>query len=104
MADDRDWRFERAVARVESTVDEIVAEFATSYVGRAVRRHDIRPPTPLPGIAWSIDGVTLVQFVHRQSGPDQLFVYDIALLDEVKRRFRTRHIDVAYVTTTWEPL
>jgi hypothetical protein len=102
MTDDTAWRFRRAVARVESAVDEIVADFATSYVGRPVRRNEILPPRPLPGIAWSIDGVTVVAFVHRQSGRDQLFVYDIALLDDVKRRFRTRHVDVEYVPTAWD--
>ncbi len=74
-----------------------MAGYAASYVGRAVRRHEIRPPRPLPGIAWSIDGDIVVEFVHRRSAPDQLLVHDIALLDDLKRRLRTRHLEVTYV-------
>jgi hypothetical protein len=102
MADRRDWIFRRSVARVEATIEGIVADFATSYVGRPVQRHDIAPPRPLPGIMWSIDGELVVEFVHRESGPDQLVVHELALLDLIRRRFRTRHVHVAYATTTWD--
>ena len=102
VADRREWLFQRAVARVEPGVEEIVADFATSYVGRAVQRHDFLPPRPLPGMAWSIDRDLVVEFVHRESVPDQLLVHEFALLDVLKRRFRTRHVHVAYVTTTWD--
>jgi hypothetical protein len=74
-----------------------VVGYAASYVGGAVRRHEIRPPRPLPGIAWSIDGDIVVEFVHRRSSPDQLLVHDIALLDALRRRLRTRHLEVTYV-------
>jgi hypothetical protein len=94
------WTFQRAVARVEAAVEEVVAEFATSYVGRPVQRRDILPPRPRPGIAWSIDGELVVEFVHRRSGRDQLLVHDIALLDGLRRRIRTRHVEVAHVSTT----
>jgi len=97
MPDARDWRFQRAVARVEAGVEEIVADFATSCVGRAVRRQAVLPPRPVPGISWWIDGVIVVEFVHREFVADQLFVHDVALLDELRRRFRTRHVDVTYV-------
>ena len=102
VADRREWLFQRAVARVEPGVEEIVADFATSYVGRAVQRHDVLPPRPLPGMAWSIDRDLVVEFVHRESVPDELLVHEFALLDVLKRRFRTRHVHVAYVTTTWD--
>jgi hypothetical protein len=101
VAGRREWLFQRAVARVEPGVEEIVADFATSYVGRAVRRDDYRPPRPLPGIAWSVDGDLVVEFVHRESAPDQLLVHDVALLRVLKRRFRTRHVHVVHVTTIW---
>ena len=68
VTDDRDWRYRRAVARVEGVVEEVVADFAVSYVGRPVQRRDILPPRPLPGVAWSIDGDLVVEFVHRDSG------------------------------------
>ena len=102
VSDDLDWRFRRAVARVEPVVEEVVAEHAVSYVGRPVRRRDIPPPHPLPGIAWSIDGELVVEFVYRASQPDQLLVHDIALLDVLRKRLRTRHVEVAHVTTTWD--
>ena len=99
----RDWRFQRAVARVEAGVEKIVADFATSYVGRAVHRRDVLPPRPRPGVAWSIDGGLIVEFVHRDSMADQLLVYDVALLDTLKRRFRTRHVEVSHVAPTSDP-
>ena len=103
MVDAREWRFQRAVARVEAAVEEIVADFATSYVGRAVQRRDVLPPRPRPGIAWSIDGDLVVEFVHRDPRPDQLLVHDVALLDTLKRRFRTRHVEVAHVAANRVP-
>ena len=36
------------------------------------------------------------------SAPDQLLVHDVALLHTLKRRFRTRHVEVAHVATTWD--
>jgi hypothetical protein len=102
VTDDRDWRFRRAVARVEGVVEEVVADHAVSYVGRPVQRRDILPPRPLPGIAWSIDGELVVEFVHRVGDRDQLLVHDVALLNALKKRIRTRHVDVAHVTTTWD--
>ena len=98
MADDRDWRYQRAVARVEVAVEEIVAELTRpSYEGRPVQRREILPPRPLPGIVWSIDGELVVEFVYRDSVPDQLLVHDIALLHTLKRRFQ--HTDTSRLRT-----
>ena len=102
MAEDGDWRYRRAVARVEDVVDEVVAEFAVSYVGRAVQRREILPPRPLPGVAWSIDGDLVVEFVYRESERDRILVHDVALLDVLKKRFRTRHVEVAHAETSWD--
>ena len=99
---DAHWRFRRAVARVDAVVEEVLADFATSYVGRPVRRLDILPPRPLPGVAWSIDGELVVEFIHRAAGRDELQVHDVALLQVLRKRLRTRHIDVAHATTTWD--
>ena len=101
-AHERGWRFERAVARVEATIDQVVAEHATSYVGRPVQRHTVSPPRPLPGITWSIDGELAVEFVHRASGPDRVVVHDLSLLDTLKKRLRSRHVEVSYAETTWD--
>jgi hypothetical protein len=89
------------VARVEEVVEPVLADYATSYVGRPVERHDTRPPLPLPGVSWSIDGVLAVELVHRTDGPDQLLVHDIALLEVLKKRLRTRHVRISYAETTW---
>jgi hypothetical protein len=100
--DSADWEFERAVARVEPTVETVLAEFATFHVGRAVRRLDIRPPRPLPGISWSIDGELVVELVHRSAGRDQLFVHELSLLDVLRKRLRTRHVEIRYAGTSWD--
>ena len=99
---DGSWRYGRALARVEEVVEQVLADYATSYVGRPVHRRDVRPPRPLPGVAWSIDGSLAVEFVHRSGGRDQLLVHDVALLDSLKKRIRTRHVEVAYVETMWD--
>jgi hypothetical protein len=44
MSEDGEWRYRRAVARIEGAVDEVLAEFAASYVGRAVQRREPRHP------------------------------------------------------------
>ena len=99
--DDAGWRFDRAVARVEPAIDEVVAEHATNLVGRPVRRHTVRPPRPLPGISWSIDDEVVVEYVHRPARRDQVLVHDVALLEALRKRLRSGHVEVAYVSTTW---
>jgi hypothetical protein len=94
--------FRRAVARVEAAVEQILADHATAYVGRPVQRRDIPPPRPLPGISWSIDGEVVVEFVHRRTGRDQLLVHDVAVLEDLRKRLRTRHVDVVHVPPTWD--
>jgi hypothetical protein len=100
--DDRVWRFERAVARVEATIDEVVADHATSYVGRPFERRTVSPPRPLPGVTWSIDGALVVEFVHRVDERDQVLVHDVALLDVLRKRLRSGHVEVSYAETTWD--
>ena len=99
---DEQWRFDRAIARVEPVIEEVVAEHATAYVGRPVQRVVVRPPRPLPGISWSIDGELVVELVHRPGGPDQVLVHDVALLSTLKKRLRSGHVEVSYVETTWD--
>jgi len=101
-ADEAVWRYERAVARVEATVDQVVADHATVYVGRPAERHVVRPPRPLPGLTWSIDKELVVEFVHRPEARDQRFVHDVAILRALKKRIRSRHVDIVYAETTWD--
>jgi hypothetical protein len=99
---DDQWRFDRAVARVDPVIEEVVAEHATAYVGRPVQRHVVRPPRPLPGITWSIEGALVVEYVHRPGGRDQVLVHDVALLQVLKKRIRSGHVQVGYAETTWD--
>ena len=102
VGDDQDWRYDRAVARVDKAVEAVLADFATAYVGRPVRRRDVRPPRPLPGIVWTIDEALIVEFVYRKGERDQVLVHDVAVLDALRKRLRTRHVEVAYAETTWD--
>ena len=92
------WRFERAVARV-AAVDEIVAEYATSYCGRPFRRRDTPPlasAVDLPGVTWTIEGDVVVELLYAEHGPSRLLVHDIGLLRPVRRAIRSRHVTVAH--------
>ena len=95
------WRYERAVARVE-VVDDILAEYATWYCGRPIRRREVLPmasAVELPGVTWSIEGEVMVEFLYDDSGPSRVVVHELALLDVVKKRLRSRHVSVEYVGT-----
>jgi hypothetical protein len=95
------WRFRRSVARVDAAVEPILADYATSYCLRPVRRREV-PPSPVdanPGVTWSIDGDTIVEFRYDERGPDRLVVHDIALVVPLKRRLRSRRVKVAHVSS-----
>jgi hypothetical protein len=90
------WRFERAVARV-AVVDEILADYATAYCGRPLRRRDVGPmasAVELPSVRWSIDGNLMVEFLPSDRGPARLVVHEIALLSVFRKRLRSRHLTI----------
>ena len=92
------WRFTRAVARVRA-VDAILADYATSYCGRPVRRREVAPmqsAVELPGVTWSISGEVMVEFLPGESGPGRLIVSEIALLRPLKKQLRSRHFTIEY--------
>ena len=92
------WRFQRALARVK-VVEGIVADYATAYCGRPVRRREAGPlesAVQLPGVTWSIDGDLVVEYLVAPSGPAQLVVHDIALLRPLRKALRSRHISVKW--------
>jgi hypothetical protein len=92
------WRFSRAVERVR-VVDAILADYATSYCGRPVRRREVKPmesAVELPGITWSIEGDVMVEFLPGDGGPGRLIVHEIAILSLVKKQLRSRHVTIEY--------
>jgi len=92
------WRFSRAVERVR-VVDAILADYATSYCGRPVRRREVKPmesAVELPGITWSIEGDVMVEFLPGDRGPGRLIVHEIAILSLVKKQLRSRHLTIEY--------
>jgi hypothetical protein len=38
----------------------------------------------------------VVEFIHRSDARDQVFVHDVAILFSVKKRLRSRHVDVIH--------
>ena len=92
------WRFERAVARV-AVVDAILADYATAYCGRPLRRRDVKPlesAVELPGVIWSIEGDVMVEYLHDDDGPGRLIVHEPALLAVIKKQLRSRHVTIEY--------
>ena len=82
-------------------MEPILADYATSYCLRPVRRREV-PPSPVdanPGVTWSIDGTTIVEFRYDERGPDRLVVHDVALVVPLKRRLRSRRVKVAHVSS-----
>jgi hypothetical protein len=80
-------------------VDAILADYATCYCGRPVRRREVKPmesAVELPGITWSIEGDVMVEFLPRDSGPGRLIVHEIAILSLVKKQLRSRHVTIEY--------
>ena len=94
------WRFERALARVDRTVEAIVVEHATSYWGRPVRRREVG--LELVGrerrVMWWIENEPVLEFRFIEQGPATLVVHDFSLFDPLKRALRTRHVRVRYAT------
>ena len=92
------WRFSRRVARV-AVVDAILADYATSYCGRPLRRREIAPlesAVEVPGVTWSIEEDVMVEYVHTDDGPGRLIVHEVALLAVIKKQLRSRHVTIEY--------
>jgi len=89
------WRLRRSLARVEA-VDQVLADYAASWVGLPVRRRDLPWPQH-PSVTWSIDNEVMVELLHHDSGPDRLLVHEVALLQPLRKRLRSRHTKIDYV-------
>jgi hypothetical protein len=92
------WRFARTTARVRA-VDDVLADYATSFCGRPVRRVEVAPmqsAVQLPGITWSIDGDVMVEFLYEDTGPSRLVISEIALLRPLKKQLRSRHVTIEH--------
>jgi hypothetical protein len=88
------WRLERALARIEPTVETLLAEHATSYWGRPVRRHQVvaEPDSADRRVVWTIDNETVLEVRVAESGPAMLVVHDVSLFSPLRRALRTRHV------------
>lgn len=83
-------------------LDSILADYATSYCGLAVRRREVAPlqsAVEVPGVTWTIDGEVMVEFLPGERGPGRLIVREIALMSSVKKQLRSRHVRVEYRPT-----
>ena len=94
------WHFDRVVARVEPVAGAIVADFATSIVGRPVRRTNTPPlgsAIAECGVTWRVDGDVVLELLVGAPGvPSRLLVHEIALLRPIRKRLRTRHVVVEH--------
>ena len=68
------WRFERVLARIEPTVETLLADHATSYWGRPVRRHELaaEPDSLDHRVVWTIDDETVIELRVAERGPATL--------------------------------
>jgi len=93
------WRFERALARVEPAVDRLLADYATAYWQRPLRRDVVAGPDAdgVPAaVTWTIDREPIVDFVCDRDGRATLCVHDYALLRPLQKAVRSGHVRVEY--------
>lgn len=83
------------LARVDATVERIVADHAVAYCGLPVRRRDIGDASA-PGVEWSIDHEVVVEFRYVDAGPSRVLVRDISLLAPLPKALRSRHVLVQH--------
>jgi hypothetical protein len=87
------------VRNVEAAMDEILAEYATTFCLRPVRRHEVRSDddSDRGSVMWSIEQQTMVELVHTQTGPDLIRVHEIGLVRQLKNQLRSGRVKVEYV-------
>jgi len=89
-----EWHVERARARIEPTVETVLADHATAYWGRPVRRHELAagPDSLDRRVVWTIDNETVLELHVAERGPATLRVHDVSLFSPLRRALRTRHV------------
>jgi hypothetical protein len=83
-------------------VDSIVGEYATAYCGLPFRRREVGPEhtdDSAPRVVWSIEGHTVVEYMHDDAGPGRLVVHEISLLKPLRKQLRSRHVRITYAET-----
>ncbi len=93
------WRFRRALARIEPTVEALVAEHAASYWQRGARRRELQPGAGEDRrVQWSIDDEMVLELQVPPRGPATLVVHDFSLHDPLKRALCTRRLRIRFAT------
>jgi hypothetical protein len=88
------WRYQRTLARIDPTVEAIVADHATSYWGLPVRRREMAPEVAGVGgrVVWSIGDARVLELHVADRGPATLVVHDLGLYETLRKALRTRHV------------
>lgn len=92
------WRFRRAVARAVA-VERVLAEHATAYCRRPLRRREVLPMSSaveLPGVTWTIDSEVVAELLVEDRGPSRLVVHDVSLLAPLRKVLRSRHVRIEH--------
>jgi hypothetical protein len=97
------WRFERALARVGPAIEEILAEHASKYWCRGLRRHEIdRVGAEDVRLLWKIDGEPILELRFVCGQASTLIVHDFALYEPLRKAIRTRHVHTRFANATDE--
>jgi len=81
-----------AGAAVESALDRLLAEYATTYCSRPVRRVQVDGAS-----RWLVDEDLMVELVHGASRREEVRVHEIGLLSTLRKELRSRRVSVTYV-------
>jgi hypothetical protein len=94
------WRCQRALARIEPSVEAIVAEHATSFWQRGARRYAVWPGLDRQDgrVRWVIDNELVLELRVAARGAAELVVHDFSLIDPLRKGLRTRHVRIRYAT------
>jgi hypothetical protein len=93
------WCFERSLARVEPAIESILAEHASTYWCRGLRRHEIeRAGTEDVRLMWTIDGEPVLEFLFELGRASTLVVHDFGVYPPLRKAIRSRHVRIRFAT------
>ena len=91
----RTWRIARMRDALEPRIEAVLAEQATTYWNRPLRRAEVQGGEPMI-VRWSIDGDLVAVLEIGGAGPAQLRVHDVGALEPLRRSLRGQRVVIVH--------